>query len=124
MEHHGRHAFTTLEFSFIVQIPEVLSGNVSHITRTSVVFSWNKIPDSEKSYGKITGYKIIIHRENHRSRNMTVPKNESTIELRDLVPGNGYNLTVIGFNSYGEGLVRDVFGFRTRCKRCIFQKDT
>ncbi len=48
---------------------------------------------------------------------MTVSRNESEIELRDLHVGTNYNLTIAGFNIYGEGRVSDIIGFRTRGKK-------
>jgi hypothetical protein len=47
---------------------------------------------------------------------MTVSQNESEIELRDLHSGTSCNVTIVGFNSYGEGLESDIIGFRTRGK--------
>ena len=102
---------------FSVEIPKVVSGNISQVTKISGVFSWKQIPDSEESYGIISGYKIFINCEDGRFRNMTVSRNESEIELRDLHSGTNYNLTIVGFNIYGEGRVSDIIGFRTRGKK-------
>ena len=103
---------------FLVQIPKVLAGNISHITKTGGVFSWSRIPDSGETYGLISGYKIHIICEDQHTRNMTVSRNESRIELSDLHAGKNYNLTIYGFNEYGEGMVSDVVQFKTRGKIC------
>ena len=99
---------------FAVQIPKVLFGNITHVTRTSGVLSWKKVPDSEESYGIISGYMIFINSEDEHSRNLTVSRNESEIQLRDLHSGTSYNLTIIGFNSFGKGMISDIIEFKTR----------
>ena len=102
---------------FVVQIPKVVSANISHITRTSGLLSWKNIPDSEESYGIISGYTIFLNCEDQQHfKNVTVSRNESEIELSDLHSGTSYNLTIIGFNSYGKGLVSGIIGFKTRGK--------
>ena len=103
----------------LAQIPKAIPQSITNVTRTGGVISWNKIPDSEESYGKISGYKIFIICEDQHSRNMTVSRNQSRTELRDLHSGTSYNLTVVAFNSYGEGIVSDIIGFTTRGKRNV-----
>ena len=111
-----RFEYDFLFLSFSAQIPKVILESISNITRTSGVFSWNKIPDREESYGKISGYMIFIICEDQHSRNITVSRNKSRAELRALHSGTSYNLTIVAFNSYGEGIISDIISFTTRGK--------
>lgn len=101
-------------FLFLVQIPKVSGAKISNITRTGAVFTWSSIRHSEESYGKISGYHIVIVSLQHGSRNVTVSQNVSFIKLNDLQAGISYNITILGFNAYGEGIVSDVLELKTR----------
>ncbi|XP_028415638.1 uncharacterized protein LOC114539003 [Dendronephthya gigantea] len=115
--HFGDGVISDLfNFTTRVQIPKVSEAKISNITRTGSVFSWKSIMHSEESYGEISGYKIIIVSWQHGSWNMTVFPNDSFIELNDLRSGTSYNITVLGFNEYGDGIISDILQFKTRAQ--------
>lgn len=85
------------------------STNVSQITTRHAVLYWSKIPDNNLTYGNIMGYKIYLFKIYH----MEVSANNGSVMLPNLSPKTTYNVTVLGFNGYGDGVVSDTFTFRT-----------
>ena len=97
-----------------VQIPKIVSANVTLITTTQALFSWQKIQNNNKTYGIIIGYKIVVRRNHQAIMNDEVSSSESEFQLSDLLPNTNYSITVLGHNHYGDGVISNMFNFTTR----------
>lgn len=102
-------------FSFsVVQIPKIVSVNITHITTTHALFTWKRIKDNNKTYGVVAGYKVSFTHNQRPGIELDVSSFESEVQLNDLLPNTSYGVIVFGYNHYGDGAISDVYNFTTK----------
>ena len=95
------------------------SANISEITTRHAVLYWSRIRDNNITYGKILGYKILLFKHNEK-KSIIVSTNAKNVTLSNLSPNTTYNVTVLGFNGYGDGVVSDIITFKTMGNVLLF----
>ena len=99
---------------FAVQIPKIVVVNITHITTTHALCTWQRITDDNKTYGAVAGYKVSFTHNQRSGMELDVSSSQSNVYLVDLFPNTSYGVIVFGYNHYGDGVISDVYNFTTK----------
>ena len=103
-------------FLFLLVPSRAPSIFVTNVTSTSVTVQWNPLPPQYRN-GRLLGYRVFFRKTANYSSpidaSSVVVYNSNWVTLKNLDPGQRYEISVTAFTSKGDGPLSDIYSVIT-----------